>query len=64
MNADGGSFSRKISFGNEKKFSFLPHCKLLVSDKSAETSPVFTRIDKYFFAVLTDTSRLSHKNVL
>ena len=33
----------------------LPHCKLLVSDKSSETSPVFTRTDKYFFAVLTVT---------
>ena len=55
MNAEGGSFSRKISLGNEKNFSFLLDCKLLVSDKSVETSPVFTKTDKYFFAVLTVT---------
>ena len=51
MNAEGRSFSRKISLGNEKNFSLLLHCKLLESDRSAERSPLFTRIDKYFFTV-------------
>ena len=55
MNADGVSFSRKISLGSVKNFSFLPRCKLLVSDRLAETSPLFIKIDKCFFTVLVVT---------
>lgn len=53
MNAEGGRFSRKISFGRVKKFLQLLHCKLEVSDHPLVIRPLRMRDSMYFFAVFT-----------
>ena len=53
MNADGGSFSRKISLGSVKKFLQLLHCKLAVSVCSPIIRPLFMRDSMYFFTVFS-----------
>ena len=53
MNAEGASFSRKISLGSVKKFLQLLHCKLAVSICFPVIRPLFMRDSMYFFTVLT-----------
>ena len=53
MNAEGASFSRKISLGSVKKFFHLLHCKLAAGDHLLVIRPLLMRDSMYFFTVLT-----------
>ena len=53
MNADGGSFNRKISLGSVKKFLQLLHCKLGASNYPSVIRSLSMSDSMYFFTVIS-----------